>query len=58
MTLDEVFMGIPEWEEIAIPNGFGPYRSVPVQPPSKTVIIELRSIGEEFFPNQLYIRQG
>ena len=27
-------------------------------PPSKTVIIELRSIGEEFFPNQLYIRQG
>ena len=41
MTLDEVFMGIPEWEEIAIPHGFGPYRFL-YNPPSKTVIIELR----------------
>jgi hypothetical protein len=54
--LDEVFMGIPEWEEIAIPEGFGPYRLL-YNPPSETVIIELRSIGEQFFPNQLYTRQ-
>lgn len=56
MKLGEVFMGIPEWEEIAIPVGFGPYRLL-YNPPSETVIIELRSIGEQFFPNQLYIRQ-
>lgn len=49
-------MGIPEWEEIAIPEGFGPYRLL-YNPPSETVIIELRSIGEQFFPNQLYTRQ-
>jgi hypothetical protein len=54
--LDEVFMGIPEWEEIAIPEGFGPYRLL-YNPPSESVIIELRSIGEQFFPNQLYTRQ-
>ena len=49
-------MGIPEWEEIAIPEGFGPYRLL-YNPPSESVIIELRSIGEQFFPNQLYTRQ-
>jgi hypothetical protein len=49
-------MGIPEWEEIAIPEGFGPYRLL-YNPTSETVIAELRSIGEEFFPNQLYIRK-
>jgi hypothetical protein len=38
-------MGIPEWEEIAIPEGFGPYRLL-YNPPSETVIAELRSIGE------------
>ena len=52
----EVFMEIPEWEEIAIPEGFGPYRLL-YNPPSETVIAELRSIGEQFLPNQLYIRQ-
>jgi hypothetical protein len=49
-------MGIPEWEEIAIPEGFGPYRLL-YNPPSETVIAELRSIGEQFVPNQLYIRK-
>ena len=49
-------MGIPEWEEIAIPDGFGPYRLL-YNPPSDTLIAELRSIAEEFFPNQLYIRK-
>ena len=49
-------MGIPEWEEIAIPEGFGPHRLL-YNPPSETVIAELRSIGEQFFPNQLYIRK-
>jgi hypothetical protein len=54
--LREVFMEIPEWEEIAIPEGFGPHRLL-YNPPSETVIAELRSIGEQFFPNQLYIRK-
>jgi hypothetical protein len=49
-------MSIPEWEEIAIPEGFGPYRLL-YNPPSETVIAELRSIGEQFFPNHLYIRK-
>jgi hypothetical protein len=49
-------MGIPEWEEIAIPEGFGPYRLL-YNPPSETVIAELRSIGEEFVPNQIYTRK-
>ena len=49
-------MEIPEWEEIAIPEGFGPYRLL-YNPPSETVIVELRAIGEEFFPNQVYIRK-
>lgn len=49
-------MGIPEWEEIAIPEGFGPFRLL-YNPPSETLIAELRSIGERFSPNQLYIRQ-
>ncbi len=49
-------MEIPEWEEIAIPEGFGPYRLL-YNPPSETVIAELRSIGEQFFPNQLYFRK-
>jgi hypothetical protein len=52
----EVFVGIPECEEIAIPEGFGPYRLL-YNPPSETVIAELRSIGEQFFPNQTYIRK-
>lgn len=49
-------MGIPEWEEIAIPEGFGPHRLL-YNPASETVIAELRSIGEQFFPNRLYIRK-
>ncbi|MFZ0784868.1 MAG: hypothetical protein WBC67_11675 [Candidatus Acidiferrales bacterium] len=49
-------MGIPEREEIAIPEGFGPHRLL-YNPPSETVIAELRSIGERFLPNQLYIRK-
>jgi len=49
-------MEIPEWEEIAIPEGFGPHRLL-YNPPSETVIVELSSIGEEFFPNQIYIRK-
>lgn len=49
-------MGIPEWEEIAIPKGFGPY-SLLFNPASETVIAELRSIGEEHFPNRLCIRK-
>jgi hypothetical protein len=49
-------MAIPEWEEIAIPEGYGPYRLL-YNPPSENVIAELRSIGEHFFPNQTYIRK-
>src|SRR5258705_13880093 len=49
-------MAIPEWEEIAIPEGYGPYRLL-YNPPSENVIAELRSIGEHFFPNQIYIRK-
>jgi len=49
-------MGIPEWEEIAIPEGFGPYRLL-YNPVSETVIAELRSIGEQFSPNQIYVRK-
>ena len=49
-------MGIPAWEEIEIPEGFGPYRLL-YNPASETVIAELRSIGEQFFPNQLYMRK-
>jgi hypothetical protein len=49
-------MRIPEWEEIAIPEGFGPYRLL-FNPPSDTLIAELRSIGEQFFPNQIYTRK-
>jgi|HubBroStandDraft_1064217.scaffolds.fasta_scaffold96539_1 hypothetical protein len=56
VKLGGVFMEIPEWEEIAIPEGFGPYRLL-YNPPSETVIAELRSIGEQFLPNQLYIRK-
>ena len=49
-------MAIPEWEEIGIPEGFGPYRLL-YNPPSETVIAELQSIGDEFLPNQVYIRK-
>jgi hypothetical protein len=49
-------MGIPEWDEIGIPEGYGPYRLL-YNPASETVIAELRSIGEQFFPNQIYIRR-
>jgi hypothetical protein len=52
----EAIVGIREWEEIAIPGGFGPHRLL-YNPPSEMVIAELRSIGEEFLPNQLYIRK-
>ena len=49
-------MRIPEWEEIAIPEGFGPYRLL-YNPISETVIAELRSIEEQFSPNQIYFRK-
>jgi hypothetical protein len=49
-------MGIHEWEEIAIPDGFGPFRLL-YKPPSDTVIAELRPIGDQFLANQLYIRK-
>src|ERR1700722_7810464 len=49
-------MEISEWEEIAIPEGFGPFRFL-YTPPSETVIAELRSIGELFFPNRIYVRK-
>jgi hypothetical protein len=49
-------MAIPGWEEIGIPEGFGPYRLL-YNPHSETVIVELRSIGEQFFPNRAYIRR-
>ena len=49
-------MGIPEWEEIAIPEGFGPYRLL-YNPVSETVIAELRSIGEQSDQNQIYVRK-
>ena len=48
-------MGIPEWEEIAIPEGFGPHRLL-YSPTSETVIAELRSTGEQFLPNQIFVR--
>lgn len=44
------------WEEIAIPEGFGPHRLL-YNPPSETVVAELRSIGGQFFPNHLYFRR-
>jgi hypothetical protein len=44
-----------EWGEIGIPKGYGPYRLL-YNPPSGTVIAELRSIGEEFVPNKVLIR--
>jgi hypothetical protein len=49
-------MTIPEWDEIAIPEGYGPYRLL-YNPPSETIIAELRSIGERFLPNQVHIRK-
>ena len=49
-------MEIPEWEEIAIPEGFGPYRLL-YNPPSETVIAELQSVGKQFLPNQIYNRR-
>lgn len=49
-------MGIPEWKKIAIPEGFGPHRLL-YNRPSETLIVELRSIGKQFFPNQTFIRQ-
>lgn len=49
-------MGNPFWEDIAIPEGYGPERLL-YNPPSKTVIAELRSIGDEFAPNKIFIRQ-
>lgn len=48
-------MTIPEWEALGIPEGYGPHRLV-YNPPSETVIVELRSVGEEFLPNRIYIR--
>ena len=52
----EAPMPMPEWNEIGIPDGFGPYRLL-YNPPSETVIIELRPIGENFLPNQLFFRK-
>ena len=49
-------MGIREWEDIAIPEGFGPHRLL-YNPASETVIAELRSIGERSFPNRIYTRK-
>lgn len=48
-------MSIPEWEEIGIPNEYGPLRLL-YNPPAETVIAELRSVGEEFLPNRIYTR--
>jgi hypothetical protein len=45
-----------EWKEIGIPEGYGPYRLL-YNAPSETVIIELRSIGNEFSPNRIYMRK-
>jgi hypothetical protein len=49
-------MTIPEWEEVGIPVGYGPYRLL-YNPPTGIVVAELRSIGDQFLPNQTYIRQ-
>jgi hypothetical protein len=48
-------MAIPEWAEIGIPDGYGPERLI-YNPPSEMVIAELRSVGEEFSPNRIYLR--
>jgi hypothetical protein len=48
-------MAIPDWAEIGIPDGYGPERLI-YNPPSEMVIAELRSIGEGFSPNRIYIR--
>jgi len=49
-------MSIPAWKEIGIPEGYGPDRLL-YNPPSESVIVELRSIGNEFSPNRTYIRK-
>jgi hypothetical protein len=49
-------VAIPEWEDMAIPEGFGPYRLL-YNPPSETVIAQLRSIGDEFFADRLVVRK-
>lgn len=49
-------MSIPEWDEIGIPVGYGPERLV-YNAASETIIIELRSVGQEFSPNRVYMRK-
>jgi len=46
---------IPEWTAVGIPDGYGPCKLL-YNPPSGMVIVELRSTGEEFLPNQIYLR--
>jgi hypothetical protein len=48
-------MSIPKWEEIGIPEGYGPHRLLYNQP-SETLIVELKSVRGEFKPNRIYIR--
>jgi hypothetical protein len=49
-------MSIAEWKDFGIPEGYGPHRLL-YNAPSETIIIELRSIGNEFSPNRIYIRR-
>lgn len=46
---------IAEWNEIGIPEGYGPRRLL-YNPASETLIAELQSVGEEFMPNKIYVR--
>ncbi len=48
-------MSIPEWEDMGIPEGYGPGQLL-YNVPSETIIIELRPVGEEFSPNRIYTR--
>jgi len=48
-------MSSAEWKEIGIPEGYEPHRLL-YNAQSETIIIELRSISEEFSPNKIYIR--
>lgn len=49
-------MSTAEWKEIGIPDGYGPHRLL-YNAPSETIIIEVRSIGNEFSPNRIYMRK-
>src|SRR3972149_1135496 len=48
-------MTIPEWKEMGIPAGYGP-KTILYNPPSRRVVVELRSVGDEYLPNRLYMR--